>query len=97
MPTYDYLCDACQHRFEHWQSMTSNVLRTCPQCKKRKLRRLIGSGAGVIFRGAGFYETDYRRKGSSGAAKETKSDAAPKAACTSDPASCSGPCSAAGE
>ncbi len=62
MPTYDYVCDACQHAFENWQSMTSRILRTCPECKKRKLRRLIGSGAGVIFKGSGFYETDYKRK-----------------------------------
>jgi putative FmdB family regulatory protein len=62
MPTYDYVCDACKHAFDHFQSMSSNVLRTCPECKKKKLRRLIGSGAGVIFKGSGFYETDYKRK-----------------------------------
>ena len=62
MPTYDYVCDVCEHAFEHFQSMTSNVLRTCPECKRKKLRRLIGSGAGVIFKGSGFYETDYKRK-----------------------------------
>jgi putative FmdB family regulatory protein len=62
MPTYDYVCDACEHAFDHFQSMSSNILRTCPKCKKRKLRRLIGSGAGVIFKGTGFYETDYKKK-----------------------------------
>lgn len=71
MPTYDYQCDACGHEFEKFQSMTARPVKTCPECGKRKVRRLIGVGAGVIFRGSGFYETDYRR--SSG-----KSDAARK-------------------
>jgi len=60
MPTYDYLCQACGHGFEHFQSMTAKTLRKCPKCKKLKLNRLIGSGAGIIFKGSGFYETDYR-------------------------------------
>lgn len=60
MPTYDYVCDACEHAFEEFQSMTAKVLRKCPECGKPKLRRLIGTGAGVIFKGGGFYETDYR-------------------------------------
>ena len=60
MPTYDYRCDACGHEFEEFQSMTASPLRKCPECKKLKLKRLIGTGAGVIFKGSGFYETDYR-------------------------------------
>ena len=60
MPTYDYLCDACGHRMELFQSMSDTPKRTCPECKSRKFKRLIGTGAGVIFRGSGFYETDYR-------------------------------------
>lgn len=63
MPTYDYVCAACGHAFEHFQSMSSKRLRKCPQCGERKLDRLVGSGAGVIFKGSGFYETDYKRTG----------------------------------
>jgi putative FmdB family regulatory protein len=64
VPTYDYACDACGHRFEYFQSMTDDVLRACPSCRKRKLRRLIGAGAGIMFKGSGFYETDYKRPAS---------------------------------
>ncbi len=66
MPTYDYVCEACEHAFEHFQSMTSRRLRKCPACGKPKLERLIGSGSGVIFKGSGFYETDYKRSGPAG-------------------------------
>ncbi|MDA0817532.1 MAG: zinc ribbon domain-containing protein [Planctomycetota bacterium] len=60
MPTYDYVCDGCGHAFELFQSITDKVKRTCPECKKRKLRRLIGTGAAIMFKGSGFYQTDYR-------------------------------------
>ena len=60
MPTYEYECEACGHRFEKFQSITAAALRKCPACGKSRLRRLIGAGAGVIFKGSGFYETDYR-------------------------------------
>ncbi len=60
MPTYDYVCDACGHEFELFQSMTDRVKRKCPKCGKPRLKRLIGAGAGVIFKGSGFHETDYR-------------------------------------
>jgi len=60
MPTYDYRCDGCGHREEIFQSMSDNPKNTCPKCKKRKFKRLIGTGAGIIFKGSGFYETDYR-------------------------------------
>ena len=62
MPTYDYECDACNHAFEEWQSFKDDALTKCPKCKKNKLRRLFGGGAAIIFKGSGFYETDYRRK-----------------------------------
>jgi len=76
MPTYDYVCAACDHAFEYFQSMTSRRLRKCPSCGQPKLERLVGSGAGVIFKGSGFYETDYKRTGK-GAAKPEKSSAEP--------------------
>jgi putative FmdB family regulatory protein len=60
MPTYDYECDACGHRFELYQSISADPDRKCPACKKLKLRRLIGTGAAVVFKGSGFYQTDYR-------------------------------------
>ena len=63
MPTYDYQCQACGHEFEEFQSMSASSLRKCPECKKLKLKRLIGIGAAVIFKGSGFWETDYRSEG----------------------------------
>ena len=73
MPTYEYVCDACDHAFELFQQMTAPVKRKCPECGKLKLRRLVGTGAGVIFRGSGFYETDYRSESYKKAAEsETK-------------------------
>jgi putative FmdB family regulatory protein len=77
MPTYEYKCDACGHSFERFQPMSSSPVRKCPKCGKLKVRRLIGAGAGLIFKGGGFYITDYR----SDAYKESaKSDQAPAAA-----------------
>ena len=55
MPTYDYRCCNCDHKFEVFQSMTAGVLKKCPQCGKLSLKRLIGSGAAVLFKGSGFY------------------------------------------
>ena len=75
MPTYEYECRRCSHAFEAFQSMTDKPLRTCPECGG-PVRRLIGAGAGVIFKGSGFHATDYR---SSSYAKSAKADK-PKAA-----------------
>jgi putative FmdB family regulatory protein len=72
MPTYDYVCDGCGHAFELFQSMTDNVKKTCPKCKKPKLRRLIGAGGAIVFKGSGFYKTDYRSESyKKGAAAES--------------------------
>lgn len=75
MPTYEYVCDACEHAFEEFQSMSAKHLKKCPECGKNKLRRLIGTGAGIIFKGSGFYETDYR---SDSYSKDKKADAETK-------------------
>jgi putative FmdB family regulatory protein len=60
MPTYDYVCDACKHEFELFQSIKAEPEKKCPECGKKKLRRLIGPGAAIMFKGSGFYITDYR-------------------------------------
>ncbi len=71
MPTYDYICEKCGDRFEHFQKMSSEPLSVCAKCGGH-LKRLIGSGVGIIFKGSGFYCTDYRSKGG-GAASQSES------------------------
>lgn len=73
MPTYKYKCENCGYEFEKFQSITSSSLRKCPSCNKPGLKRLIGSGAGVIFKGNGFYQTDYRSESYKKAEKKEKS------------------------
>jgi putative FmdB family regulatory protein len=60
MPTYDYVCEACEHTWEEFKPITSKPTKKCPECGKSKARRKIGPGAGIIFKGSGFYQTDYR-------------------------------------
>lgn len=86
MPTYDYVCDACDHAFEEFQMMSAKPLKKCEKCGKNKLRRLIGTGAGIIFKGSGFYETDYR---SAGYNKDKKADSEKKTEKKSDTPSAS--------
>lgn len=69
MPTYEYRCSACGHQFEKFHSITADPIKLCPQCGKKKVKRLIGAGAGIIFKGSGFYITDYRSDGYKSAAK----------------------------
>lgn len=78
MPTYEYLCQACGHEFELFQSMSASVKRKCPDCGKLKLKRLIGIGSGVIFKGSGFYQTDYRSDSYKKAADADKKASEPK-------------------
>ena len=90
MPTYEYRCDACTHHLEEFQYIKDAPLKKCPKCGKNKLRRLISGGAAIVFRGSGFYQTDYR---SDSYRKAATADSAPKA--ESAPAdSCKG-CAAA--
>ena len=103
MPTYDYRCDGCAHEFEEVQSFKADPLKTCPKCGEDRLRRLFGTGAAVLFKGSGFYETDYKRgdgykkaeQAESGAkpadAKPAESKPAPSANGTASPAAGSTP------
>ncbi|MBW3600552.1 MAG: zinc ribbon domain-containing protein [Planctomycetes bacterium] len=94
MPTYDYRCKGCGHEFEIFQSISAEELRKCPECGKVKLRRLMGGGAAIVFKGSGFYQTDYRsesyKKGADSdkpAATEAKSDAKSDSKTDAKPAS----------
>lgn len=90
MPTYEYACPKCGHEFEQFQSMRDEPLTKCPKCKKSGVKRLVGGGAGLIFKGSGFYITDYKKKSGSksdeGGSKSTSTTpaAAPAVAKTAD-------------
>ncbi len=60
MPNYDYVCTKCEHKFEAFQKMSDKLLTKCPECGA-KIKRLIGAGSGIIFKGSGFYATDYKK------------------------------------
>jgi putative FmdB family regulatory protein len=77
MPTYEYICDSCEHEFEKFQSITAPAIKLCPECNRKKVRRKIGTGAGFLFKGGGFYETDYRSKNYTDAAKKDADAAKP--------------------
>jgi len=105
MPTYEYECSGCGHRFELFQRMSDKPKRKCPKCGRLRARRLLGSGAAVIFKGSGFYQTDYRsseynkrKKEESGAAKESSPEKSSSAEKGSSPEkSASGSPSTAGD
>jgi putative FmdB family regulatory protein len=84
MPTYDYVCDACKHSFELFQLITADAETKCPECGRKKLRRLIGPGAAIVFKGSGFYATDYRSSNYKRGAAAEKSNAAGDGAKKSD-------------
>jgi putative FmdB family regulatory protein len=69
VPTYDYYCPACKHSFERFESIGDDGAKACPKCGKKKAKRRLGTGAGLIFKGSGFYVTDYK-----GAGKSEKSE-----------------------
>ena len=81
MPTYEYACDACKHEFEKFQSMKDAPVKKCPKCGKKKLHRLIGSGSGMIFKGSGFYATDYKKTAAKTDTKPADKTAKPSGGC----------------
>lgn len=84
MPTYEYECTACGYEFEKFHSIKAAPIKKCPKCGKHKVKRLIGLGAGLIFKGSGFYITDYRSDDSY--SKSAKADAAPTSTTEAKPA-----------
>jgi len=87
MPTYEYECQECGHRFDLFQNITAKPKQKCPKCKKNALKKLISAGAGIIFKGSGFYETDYKRPANNQKEPTPKCGAAgEKAECKSCPA-----------
>ena len=86
MPTYDYKCEGCSHQFEVMQSFSADPLKTCPECGQDQLRRLFGTGAAILFKGGGFYETDYRSESYKSAAKADQPAAKPAESSSSPPA-----------
>jgi len=97
MPTYDYKCEQCGHEFEQFQNITANPLRKCPECGKMALKRLIGTGAGIIFKGSGFYETDYRSESYKKAAQKDKGGSSPKSTGKKDKKTATKPAAPAAE
>jgi putative FmdB family regulatory protein len=77
MPTYEYHCDACEHSFDELQAYSDPLLKKCPKCGKPKLRRVFGAGGGIIFKGSGFYQTDYRSESYKASAKAEQEKAKP--------------------
>lgn len=94
MPTYEYACKACEHTWEEFQSIKSEPTKKCPECGKNKAERLISAGGGIIFKGSGFYQTDYRgesyRKGASADKKAQEKSSSGDSSSSSDSSSGSG-------
>jgi len=86
MPTYEYRCNSCTHQFEEFQSIKASPLVKCPKCEKNKLVRLISGGAAIVFKGSGFYQTDYRSESYKKGAKESKTTETPPAVAAATPA-----------
>jgi putative FmdB family regulatory protein len=96
MPTYDYECEACGHAYEVFQNISEEPLKKCPECRKNKLKRLFGTGGAIVFKGSGFYQTDYRSESYKNAAKkdssggESKSESSGEKSTKSESSSSSG-------
>lgn len=86
MPTYDYICAKCGHELEVFQSMKEAPLKVCPACKRRALKRKVGGGAGLIFKGSGFYITDYKKKPAEKAADKPAASSTPSKSSEHKPA-----------
>lgn len=84
MPTYDYVCDNCGDKFETFQSIKDDPLKKCAKCGHETLRRLIGGGAGLIFKGSGFYLTDYKNKPADSSSKSSSKSATGKSETKTD-------------
>ena len=79
MPTYEYRCSACDNEWEEFQSIKANPTKKCPECGKSKVERIISAGGGIIFKGSGFYQTDYRSESyKKGASADKKAADTPK-------------------
>lgn len=87
MPTYEYACPKCGYHFEQFQSMRDAPLKKCPKCKRMALKRLIGGGSGIIFKGSGFYQTDYKKPAAAKEGGETKAGGGESKPADSKPAS----------
>ncbi len=85
MPTYEYACDACDHKWEEFQSINAPATQKCPECGKKKARRLISAGGGFLFKGTGFYITDYRSDSYKKSADSDKKSPPSDAAATTKP------------
>lgn len=87
MPTYDYICDSCHHEFEAFESIKADPQTVCPECQAHTLRRKIGAGAAILFKGSGFYQTDYRSESyKKGAAADKPSESKPAGPTSTTPA-----------
>jgi putative FmdB family regulatory protein len=78
MPTYEYQCRDCRHSFDEYQPITAEPLVVCPNCGKHALKRVMGTGGGLIFNGSGFYQTDYKKNGSSPSSSTAKKEKTPE-------------------
>src|SRR3954463_4387460 len=98
MPTYDYICDQCGHEFEAFESIKADPQTVCPECSQPRLRRKIGAGAAILFKGSGFYQTDYRSESyKKGAQADKPSDSSSSSSSSTSSSTSASPAPAKGE